>query len=195
MKMLTLTLILLCSGYNYCFNETASLTQTRPQDSLVRKLRKQKYLLEDGHLSKAWGYHLDGWYLDHNGRFYTYAYQFGEGPWYPRYNDSLSEQDLERKYSHHRKLKKKISRRDLLEVYRLIEQVNGGPYSEPVRRGFDAGKRAFSCYHYDEVTGNYREIELRVFGNWEYTNLSPEAQSLMLLLDSLDSSVKVSRRR
>jgi hypothetical protein len=165
MKMVALTFVLLCFGYSYSFDAAPSLPHNQSQPSLPRQLKKQKFLFERSSTNFAWGYHHAGIYLDNQGNVYRYAYQTGEKPWSPQQADSFTEQELEERYSHGRKLLRTINWKDLLEKYRLIGQASKGRYSKRVQRGADQGAFVSICYVYDEATGRYKKIELRVKGD------------------------------
>lgn len=184
MKMVALTFVLLCFGYSYGFNQAPSLPQNQSEPSLSLQLRKQKFLFESSYTNHAWGYQHDGIYIDNQGNVYRYAYQKGDKPWLPQSN-SFTEQELEEKYSHGRKLVKTIDSKELLEKYRLIGQASKERYSKRLGGGADQGAIVSSCYVYDEATGSYKAIELGVEGDWTYENLSPVARELAEWLESL----------
>jgi hypothetical protein len=179
MKMVALTFVLLCFGYSYCFNAT-----------LPRQPTKQKFLFERSYTNFAWGYQHAGVYIDNQGYVYSYAYQIGEKPWSPQQADSFTELELEERYSHARKLVRTVDSKELLEKYKLIGQASKGQYSKRLQKGADQGAFVSSCYVYDEATGRYKEIELRVKGDWNYENLSPAARELADWLETLNASLK-----
>jgi len=182
MKVAALIFVLLCSALILPCNQS--------QPSLSGQIMKQKFLFERSYTNFAWGYQHAGIYLDNQGNVYSYAYQMGEKPWSPQQADSFTEPELEERYSHGRKLVRTIDSKELLEKYRLIGQASKGQYSKRLQRGADQGAYVSSCYVYDEATGRYKEIELRVKGDWNYENLSPAARELAEWLESLKAPMK-----
>ncbi len=184
MKIVGLTFILLCFG---CISCSHAESQTPPAQQLI----KQKFLCESSHTNFAWGFSHHGIYVDNQGNVYKFDYGTNAEPWplVPVPPDSVTEQALEERYSHGRKLIGKIDSKDLLEKYRLIAPASKGQYSKHVQQGADQGGNAEICYLYDEATGRYTDIELREQGDWSYENLSPEAKQLAEWLKSLKASM------
>lgn len=171
MKILSLTVILACFYCGYALTHQS-------HSASAEKLGKQKFLFETSYTNFAWGYQHRGTYIDNQGNVYEFAYKPGDKHWQPQQPDSLTERELEEQYSHGRKLIRTIERKELLEKYRLIEKAAKGEFSKRVSRGADMGAYVSSCYLYDEHTGRYRRVELRVTGDWSYENLSPAAGEL-----------------
>jgi hypothetical protein len=190
MKMMVLTLLILCIGGGSSFNGATSRVQNQSSSSLTEKLKKQKFLFEKSYTNFAWGYQHAGIYVDNQGKVYQYSYGAADKPWSPKQIEAITEQELEEKYSHGKTLLGTIDPQVLFEKYQLIAQASKGRYSRHVQRGADQGSLGTSCYVYNEATGCYKEIDLQVSGDWSYENLSPAARKLANWLDSLKDSFK-----
>jgi hypothetical protein len=150
----------------------------------------QKFLCERSYTNFAWGFQHRGIYVDGRGTVYSYAYQRGEKPWSRGRDAMLTEQALEEKYRHSRKVVGAVDPRELQEKVRLIGVASQGEYSERVQRGADQGGTASLCYLYDAVTDRYRPVELKVEGDWNSENLSPSAKELVRWLETLGAPTK-----
>ncbi len=145
---------------------------------------EQKIFCEKSYTNFAWGYQHGGMYVDPRGNLYSYASAAGDKPWSSE-TDLPTEQELERKYSRGRKLIRKIDPRELREKFRLVEPAKKGQFSKRVQQGADRGESVSRCYLFDAATGRYKEVELKVEGDWSYENLAPSGRELARWLESL----------
>ena len=103
----------------------------------------------------------------------------------PASTQSPTEQELEAKYSHGRKLLRTVDAKELAAMIPLIAQAKKGPYSRHEPTGADRGGFGSTCYWYDAATRRYREVEIEEEGDFTYKNLSPAAAALARWLVSL----------
>jgi hypothetical protein len=186
MKRVAYPLVILCLGVSFCTSGAADSQTDESQRSLPEPSNTPKIFCERSYTNFAWGYQHRGVYVDPQGNVYSYAYAAGDKPWSPR-TDSPAEQELEEKYSHGRKFVKKIAPQELVNKYRLVELASTGQYSKRVQQGADRGAYVSRCYVFDTATDRYKEVELKVEGDWSYENLAPSAKQLTTWLESLNA--------
>ena len=146
--------------------------------------RVQRFLCERSYTNFAWGYQHNGIFVDREGHVYRFDVprtRLKDQPTGPAYTEA----ELETKYGPSPTLLRTVPREDLLEMIRLIPSAARGTYSARTSAGADRGALVSACYVFDPDTGLYRDVELDVKGDWEYRNLSPEAQKLATWLESL----------
>jgi hypothetical protein len=153
------------------------------------QVSEQRIYCEISYTNFAWGYQHRGLYVDPQGQLYSYQYKRGDKPWSPRSADSATEQELEEKYSHGRTLIRKIDLQELQEKYKLVEPASKGKMSKRLQRGADQGSSVTRCYLFEAAGERYKEVELKVAGDWSYENLAPSAKKLAMWLASLQASV------
>lgn len=146
--------------------------------------RVQRFLCERSYTNFAWGYQHNGIFVDREGHVYRFDIprtRLKDQPTGPAYTEA----ELETKYGPSPTVIRTVPREELLEMIRLIPSAARGTYSARTSAGADRGALVSACYVFDADTGLYREVELDVKGDWEYRNLSPEAQKLAAWLESL----------
>jgi hypothetical protein len=158
-----------------------------PAQSPASQTTGQRIYCERSYSNFAKGFRHYGIYVDPSGDVYSYEYQSGDKVWLPKQPHAPTEQELEEKYGHGRRLVRKVDPRELREKYRLVEPASRGRPSKGVQGGYDMGETVSRCYLLDAATGRYREVELKVAGDWSYENLSPSARALTKWLESIEA--------
>ena len=130
----------------------------------------------------AWGYRLEGFYIDHNGNLYKYN-RHGN-PWLPdsvRKGDAYyPETDLLDKFQN-KKLIGTIERTILEEKINLISEAARGTITRK-QRGNDMGGRGCVAYYFDNNKKTYKEINLGSTGDFDEENSSDRAKELLIWL-------------
>lgn len=145
----------------------------------------QKIYCERSSTNFAWGYQHHGVYVDPEGNLYSYTYQRSDKPWSPKQDDAPTAQELEDKYSHGKKLIRKIEPQEWQAKLKLLVAASNGQMSKRKQSGADMGSNVCRCYVPDATNQRYKPIELRVQGDWSYENLAPSAKALADWLESL----------
>ncbi len=148
-------------------------------------LESQTYLFEYEYVNFAWGYAHYGFLIDTRGEMYSYTYTRTDSVWRPANSDTLTSQELAQKYDHQRLLIKKIDLGILAEQAGRIEAASAGKLSDWTRRGADMGSWISECYVYETNLNRYRRVILRIRGDNDRDNLSPDARQLADWLESL----------
>jgi hypothetical protein len=184
MNGLSLILILV----SVFFDAFDSAVMNAPSPEERRTLNTNKAYCERSYTNFAWGYQHNGIYVDAEGNLYSYNYQRSDKPWSPKQAEAPTTQELEDKYSHSRKLLRKIEPQEWQAKLKLLAEASNGKMSERKQRGADMGANVCRCYVLDEANNRYKEVELRVQGDWSYENLAPSAKELAAWLKSLQTS-------
>lgn len=130
------------------------------------------------HVNFAWGYRLDGFYIDKNGKIFKYN-RNGD-PWLP---DSVKqggmvypESDLYDKYKN-KQLIGNVEQQYLQSKIVLIQKAARGKLSRR-HTGNDAGASGCVAYLFSPEKKEYREIRLGSSGDYEEINSSSAAHEL-----------------
>ncbi len=183
MKSIAYALLILCFAFCNCaYANLDGSTQSSTQQTA------QRIFCERSYTNFAWGFQHRGIYVDSEGDVFRYEYQRDDRVWSPKQPDSPTEQELEDKYNHGRKAIGKVGPQELHEKYRLVEPASRGRLSKHVQRGADQGESVSRCYLLDAAAGRYKEVELKVAGDWSYENPAPSAKELTKWLESLEAS-------
>ncbi|HEX4948500.1 MAG TPA: hypothetical protein VFZ34_17635 [Blastocatellia bacterium] len=150
----------------------------------------QKAYCERSFTNFAWGYQHKGIYIDPEGNLYSYSYQPKDKPWSPKQDDAPTAAELEDKYSHGRKLLRKLEPEEWQAKRKLLAAASKGEMSKRKQSGADMGSQVCRCYVADATGQQYKQIELRVQGDWSYENLAPSAKMLADWLESLSASAE-----
>lgn len=150
----------------------------------------QKVYCERSYTNFAWGYQHKGIYLDPQGNLYSYSYQPKDKPWSPKQDDAPTATELEDKYSHGRKLIRKLDSQEWQAKIRLLTAASNGQMSKRKQSGADMGSNVCRCYVVDAAGQKFKQVELRVQGDWSYENLAPSAKMLADWLESLSASAE-----
>ena len=156
--------------------------------SLSEALDLGEILFDCYHVNFAWGYTLNGFYIDGDGRIYTYDRK-GD-PWLPdsvqKGSHSYPEPDLMSKFKN-RKSAGRIKPSIIKEKIALIRPASQGEISTQ-HQAYDSGWSGCVAYLFDEHADTYTAIILGAEGDFLERNSSQEAKSLLLWLRSLQIS-------
>ena len=183
MNYLSMILILVSVFFDYSSNAVINT----PRQNTSPTLNTQKAYCERSYTNFAWGYQHNGIYVDAEGNLYSYSYQRSDKPWSPKQGDTPTAEELEDKYSHGRKLIRKIEPQELQAKLKLLAAARNGQLSKRKQSGADMGSNVCRCYVFDETANRYKDVFLRVQGDWSYENLAPSAKTLADWLESLQA--------
>lgn len=169
----------------------ASLTTASPSGSPQRgseAVIQQRFVCDRSYINFAWGYQHMGVYVDREGGIYRFSASkpVSENPAGPA---DRTEAAMEAKYGPATQVGT-VDRKTLLSMYQLIPPAARGRQTERVHAAYDAGSWVSACYLYDAATKRYREVELEVKGDWEHSNLAPEARVLAAWLRSVEEAAR-----
>ncbi len=133
----------------------------------------------------AWGYNHWATYLDSLGQIDTVRYALADSVWMLGVNNVYTRAEVARLLRDALPLSRRVSNDTLQRISGLIRPVSAGAYSDTLYRGADQGEWISFVYLYDRGSDTYRRIELKVWGDWTYTNLAPQAG----MLDSIIARV------
>ncbi len=186
MNYLSMILILLSVFFN-CSSK--AMINTSNQNTSPA-LNTQKVYCERSYTNFAWGYQNNGIYVDAEGNLYSYSYQRSDKPWSPKQGEAPTAEELEDKYSHGKKLIRKIEPQEWQAKLKLLASASQGKLSKRKQSGADMGSNVCRCYMFDEAKSRFKEVELRVQGDWSYENLAPSAKDLADWLEALRVSAE-----
>lgn len=142
-----------------------------------------KIYCERSYTNFAWGYQHHGIYVDPQGNLYSYSYQPKDKPWSPKQEAAPTAAELEEKYSHGRKLVRQLAPQEWQDKRKLVAAASKGKLSERKQSGADMGSNVCRCYMAEGA--GFKQVELRVQGDWSYENLAPSAKVLATWLEAL----------
>ncbi len=137
----------------------------------------QHYLFDVYYVNFAWGYRLQGAYIDNRGNVVTYDHS--AAVWSPEDPEHPTEAELAEKYSANADTVAVVAPLTLRYQAFLIGGAGAGPLSDPVQTGFDMGAWTKVAYRYDAAAERYERVLLDTAGDVTQTNLSPEASRLI----------------
>jgi len=153
-----------------------------PQDGSREKDRPQVKVLFDCYgINYAWGFYLEGFYIDSDGGVYTYDHS--DEAWHGPPDGKPSQEDLAEK---HRgaELVLKIPPKILAQKLPLIAKAAGGEVTrESAAR--DMGQNVFEGYLWDPEAARHEPVLLRSVGDWNETNTSQAAHELVKWLETV----------
>lgn len=152
-------------------------------------LSLQKIYFEVMYENYAWGYALNGIYIDSDGLIYSYSWEHGSDPW--QRGDSLTEEDLFEKYSHNPEVIGHLDHDFLQAKIGQIEPAAAGPVSPPVYRCADFGIYYYLAYTFDSLAGIYTPVILYQAGDEARKNYSLEAFELFDWLAAYESGAPI----
>lgn len=158
-------------------------------DLLIDDSTQQKYYFETEYGNSAFGYHLSGWYINDDGKVFSYKYHNSEDRWRPADYDKPTGSELQEKYSHLASFIFKIPSDTLNKYIHLINTAMLGSYSDTVCQGYDMGNHRSLCYTYDQDINTYSRYVLITTGNYFYEMITPEAQILINWLERINTSI------
>ena len=184
--MTYLSMILLLLGV--FFDSGGNAVVNTPNQNTSPTLNTQKVYCERSYTNFAWGYQHHGIYVDAEGNLYSYSYQPKDKPWSPKQSDAPTAEELADKYSHGKKLVRKIESQEWQAKLKLVAAASQGKLSKRKQSGADMGSNVCRCYVFDEANSRFKEVELRVQGDWSYENLAPSAKALADWLEALHAN-------
>jgi hypothetical protein len=143
----------------------------------------QLILFEVEHVNFAWGLAWRGIYVDRSGN--VFSYDHSHEPWSLTAQETFTEDELLGKYSFNRELVATLDSTVVLERATLITHASLGSLSELEYPCADAGGTRYTAFTYDEATGLYREVLLRVEGDLYRENESRSARLLYQWLEEV----------
>ena len=166
----------------------AGIICSRAEGLVSQSYSIDDFYCENSYTNFAWGYQHRGRYVDGQGRVFAFGSESSDvsakaSP--PAQSDSLTQQELEQKYSHGRRQVGTVNAQSLNDARRWLSDARSGSLSPKVRRAFDMGTGASSCWIREAGTERYRTIELAVDGDWRYRNTAPAAGELVRWLESV----------
>jgi cephalosporin-C deacetylase-like acetyl esterase len=170
------------------------LTVENPVDALGRPLeepdppqdRRQGRVLFDCYtINFAWGFHLEGFFIDSDGGVHTYDHS--NEVWHGPPDGKPSEKDLAEKHRGAEPVLK-IPQKILAEKIPLIAEAAGGEVTrESAAR--DMGQNVFEGYLWNAGSGRYEPVLLESTGDWNEINTSKSARDLVKWLESVAAEV------
>lgn len=140
-------------------------------------------LLEIEYINYAWAPQFHGFFVDATGDVYSYDRDGAD--WAHRDAISVTEEQLNDKFSLKRVL---VSSRDSMELANVaarISQVNPAQLSPERMVCADAGVLTYRAYSYNSRSRTYTAVPLRMQGDVARQNTSPAAQDLIAYIRSL----------
>lgn len=143
----------------------------------------QSVLFEYRYVNYAWAYSENGWLIDAQGD--VRSYQLPEDFRLPDSTGYISAEDLAYNLSQTDSTFHRVEAKDLDYYVGLIEGAAGGEILKSENVAADAGSSVLSCYLYDPGKDMYQYIFLARSGDWEQSNDSREAKTLVNWLKEL----------
>ena len=136
---------------------------------------EQQYLFEVEHVNMAWGLFWAGLVVERDGS--VYAFDHSHAAWNGASNTFFSEEELQEKYSHGRRLVGHVDDGTLVRQFERIRDV-GNDFEESILLCADAGVLAYRAWRYDPADGAYIPRALREEGDTARRNTSAAAEAL-----------------
>lgn len=141
-------------------------------------------LFEVEYRNYAWGPQWSGFYVDRQGRVYSYDL-FGASTT-SAYGDSvMTPPQLAAKYDHARKLVRTLPGGEASAKYELVAQAAAAGYTDAHGVCADAGGQRYSAWIYDAGDGKYHRLLLHLRGDIAQANRSPAATALYRWLEDV----------
>jgi len=167
-----------------------SCSSAKLQISEKKPPTTQIVLFHFSYFNAAWGYQNRGWFVNNHGLVKAYRVtdmnlwhdpaQSGPDSGY------ISEKDLLADYKLADKVVFEFSHFILSKRIKQIGDAAKGELSTPTRTAYDAGRRKYSAYYFDQNKRMYKEVVLSISGDLSQTNLSSTADTLNGWLGDLD---------
>jgi len=167
-------------------------------EQLILKLDKQnqedevvaqKILFQKSYMNCAWGCQNNGWFIDNEGNVKAYNIN-GLGDWKSVNDGFISAEDLESNYNKAGTPLFTIAKEELNQKIKLIAEAAKGELTKPENRMADAGEMLYCAYQLDAVTGQYKQVLLSKWGDWQQTNLSEAAKELDIWLKGINDKCR-----
>ncbi|HEX2869504.1 MAG TPA: hypothetical protein VHO03_20840 [Ignavibacteriales bacterium] len=150
----------------------------------------QKYLFDVYYVNNAWGFVLNGIYIDKSGDVYSYSISQEDHisddtlRVIQNQREVIKEGYLDLRYSFKRKFVKNIDpvlvRKKLADLYRIPLKA----MSDTLGTGADMGAYIYTGYRFNGQDKTYERVDLKVTGDISYSNTSQTALDLVKWLDS-----------
>ncbi|MBC8144079.1 MAG: hypothetical protein H7X80_00760, partial [bacterium] len=145
----------------------------------------ERALVEHEYINHAWGYSHFGVVITADGRVHGYQWDRNDTPTAPLQGPLVSPKDLASKYAHNRKAIGFVSADTLRMIQELIPKATKGTLTERQSVGADMGQHEYIAYVFDSKSKQYRKSTLRITGDWESSNTSPDAMRLADILNAV----------
>lgn len=142
-------------------------------------------LVEHEFINHAWGYSHFGIVVTADGVVHAYQWDRGDTPWTPIEDPLVKQSQLTAKYSHGRKVVGRVGRDTLALINDLIARSENGSLTDRRSVGADMGRHEYISYVFDDRSGHYRKITLRITGDWERSNTSADAMRLADIIQAI----------
>jgi hypothetical protein len=136
----------------------------------------------------AWGYQHTGFFIDSAGLVRSFSlpkiWHYPDTSGYISesfMNDNLSQLDTGKYYT---------DKNELLEQFSKLGKISEGKLSKPVSRGADMGQTNYSGFLYDASGKRYKEITIKIWGDWVVENTAPEAEEVYRWLTTVNRKHK-----
>ncbi len=149
---------------------------------------EQEVFFEVNYTNYAWGYHNYGFYIDKEGNCYSYK-NINNDHWKPVYQDKFTLEELYQKYQDKEQFAQ-VTEKGLKDHINLIKGASEGEIADDGPDGADAGLVTYIAYRYDPLSKYYLMTVLKIKGDDNKMNKSPEALQLVVWLDSLNDMFK-----
>jgi len=142
-------------------------------DKLLEQKKVDCYFQYE-YVNYAWGFSHTGFTVTPDGEVFSFD---NSTPWIFGDNSQLTLEELKKNISASVKADTLISRSDIEHYVQLAFFARSGKLSDPVSRGADMGERICKIIVHDttDPQNGYREVLLTKNGDWDQSNLSPEA--------------------
>ena len=174
------TLTILGSGLSATGNveatDASAVKTSSPQPA-------QNYWFEVEYKNLAKAPECRGFSIDAAGQVCTY--NLGQEKWEPAQPESLTEDELFKKYEHGKRCDAPIDAPTFRKFTALVPSAAKGEMSERKSTCFDAGTLAVRAFSFDKASGRYHPVLLSIGGDFESHSLSPDAAAIVVWLKSL----------
>src|SRR5687767_4507749 len=132
------------------------------------------------YINHAWGFVHNGILVDSLGKFHYFS--MPENWTFPDNDGIISKEALLNNLVTADSIDHTISPYNLHRSVNLINEVDNDSFSKAECHAFDGGGFTVSCFQWNEINGQYKEILLNLSGNCNQRNLDPDAFILTKLL-------------
>jgi len=144
----------------------------------------QSFFFEINYENGAWGYSNAGMYIDRDGRMYSYTYKGSQDVFPIHENGMYTADEMRRKYEHGTAYTCSVVRDTIDAMMALIPAAAKGALDKPEQTAADMGILSYWCYQYNATTQMYTQVLLKRSGDLTQHNLSQEAATLLVWLES-----------
>jgi hypothetical protein len=153
--------------------------------------RQGRVLFDCYGINFAWGFYLEGFYIDRDGKVFTYDHS--DEVWHGPPDGKPSEKDLKEKHRN-AEFVLQIAPKILAGKSALIAKAKGGKVTrESAAR--DKGQDVIEGFLWDPEAGCYDPVLLRSTGDWNEINTSQAARDLVGWLETVAAQVAQAARQ